>query len=85
MSFDDDVAECDGIDFKWMTEHYDTLTEEEERNDRDGGPLPDFFANEKSFRARLRRIILRNPTTREYKHWCPSADFFYCLYVLSSG
>lgn len=36
MSFDDDVAECDGIDFKWMTEHYDTLTEEEERNDRDG-------------------------------------------------
>ncbi|CAG5135349.1 unnamed protein product, partial [Candidula unifasciata] len=64
MSFDEDVAECDGIDLKWMTDRFDSLSEEEERNDRDGGPVPDFHAYEKSWRTRLRRIILRNPTTR---------------------
>ncbi|XP_055872368.1 potassium channel subfamily T member 2-like isoform X3 [Biomphalaria glabrata] len=65
MSFDDDTtgADCDGIDFKWMQEDSDSYAEEEE-NDRDGGALPKIHGKEKSWRAHLRRIILRNPTTR---------------------
>ncbi|KAK0055823.1 potassium channel subfamily T member 2, partial [Biomphalaria pfeifferi] len=64
MSFDDDTtgADCDGIDFKWMQEDSDSYAEEEE-NDHDGGALPKIHGKEKSWRAHLRRIILRNPTT----------------------
>ncbi|KAH9496282.1 hypothetical protein Btru_017994 [Bulinus truncatus] len=65
MSFDEETtgADCDGIDFKWMREDSDSFTEEDD-NDRDGGALPKFHGKDKSWRAHLRRIILRNPTTR---------------------
>lgn len=37
MSFDDDSAECDGIDFKWMRSDGDSSSDDDERyNDRDG-------------------------------------------------
>ncbi|CAL1535817.1 unnamed protein product, partial [Lymnaea stagnalis] len=66
MSFDDDTAggDCDGIDFKWMRDDSDSFAEEDDWNERDGAALPKFHSKEKSWRAHLRRIILRNPATR---------------------
>ncbi|XP_059167919.1 potassium channel subfamily T member 2-like [Physella acuta] len=66
MSFDDEATggDCDGIDFKWMRDDSDSFSEDDDWNERDGGALPKFHNREKSWRAHLRRIILRNPTTR---------------------
>ncbi|XP_012937020.1 potassium channel subfamily T member 2 [Aplysia californica] len=65
MTDDDDIGDgdCDGIDFKWMRNDSDSESEEEDWTEREG-TLPKFPTRELSLRARLRRILLRNPTTR---------------------
>ncbi|GFO02052.1 hypothetical protein PoB_002855700 [Plakobranchus ocellatus] len=76
MSFDDDNSSsvnCDGIDFKWMKEEIDSSGDEDDRNIGDGGgQLPYYNKYERSLVARLRWIIVRNPSTR--RGMCGSED-----------
>ncbi|KAL8625209.1 hypothetical protein ACOMHN_030842 [Nucella lapillus] len=57
-------GDCDGIDLEWMQQWSDDETDDE--LDRDGGVPVKFFTHELSCKGRLRRLLIRNPTSRIY-------------------
>ncbi|XP_076456337.1 potassium channel subfamily T member 2-like [Babylonia areolata] len=57
-------GDCDGIDLEWMQQSSDEDTDEEV--DRDGGVPVKFFTHERSCKGRLRRLLIRNPSSRIY-------------------
>ncbi|XP_071112258.1 potassium channel subfamily T member 2-like [Haliotis cracherodii] len=52
---------CDGVDLAWM--YQETGDDEDDQDWADGSPVK-YFTHELSMRGRLRRLLIKNPTTR---------------------